>query len=95
METKHFNLGELVQTSGIYARACEDEKFFDYVQKCFGRFMDCDWGEMCEEDKEMNDLALKDGGRIFASYEKEGMPKIWIITEWDRSVTTILFPSEY
>lgn len=96
MGLKHFNLGTVVQTNGVYTKACEDEKFFDYVQKCFGRFMNGDWGEMCDEDKEMNDNALKNGDdRILASYENNGMPKLYIITEWDRSYTTILFPSEY
>jgi len=50
---------------------------------------------MCQEDKQQNELALKAGLRFFSAYEKEGMPKIWIITEADRSATTILFPEEY
>jgi hypothetical protein len=90
-----FGLGMLVNTIGVNDFMEESSKNAMYIHECLGRYRECDWGEMCEEDKEMNDLALKEGGRIFASYEKEGMPKIWIITEWDRSVTTILFPSEY
>lgn len=59
----------------------------------------CDWGDICEEDKAANDRALEKGERILSSY-KVRTPKgayrvIWIITEWDRSGTTILFPEEY
>ena len=42
-----------------------------------------------------NELALKACYRLLSAYEKEGLPKIWIITEADRSVTTVLFPEEY
>lgn len=53
-----------------------------------------DWGEMCEEDLKANDQALENGGRLFSSYP-EGGTKFWIITESDRSATTILLPSDY
>mgnify|MGYP006981750763 FL=1 len=49
---------------------------------------------MSEGDKEMNELALKDGGRLMGTY-KTCKGKVWIITEADRSVTTVLFPKEY
>ena len=55
-----------------------------------------DWGDLCKEDKALNDSALANGNdRILSSYTNENDVKIWIITEWDRSVTTILFPEEY
>ena len=83
-----------VVTRGINNAMCDSEDFTKEVMKCFARYNNNDWGEMCDEDIETNNFALKNGGRIFASYETcKG--KIWIITEWDRSVTTILFPSEY
>ncbi|MDE6020535.1 MAG: hypothetical protein K2H01_06040 [Ruminococcus sp.] len=51
---------------------------------------------MDDEDKALNDAAVKNGDeRIFAAYIDSTGRKIWIITEWDRSATTILFPSEY
>lgn len=53
-----------------------------------------DWGDMCKEDKDSNNAALKDGDRIFSSYEINGF-KFWIITESDRSATTVLLPSDY
>lgn len=65
-----------------------------------------DWGNLCDSDKAQNNRALKSGEeRLFSSYELDGegyedmygvkSKKLWIITEWDRSVTTVLFPSEY
>ena len=95
MENK-FELGRLVTTNGVHNFMEENIDNELYLIDCFTRYIKCDWGSMCDEDKEMNDLAVANGNdRIFASYEKEGMPKLWIITEWDRSYTTILFPSEY
>lgn len=54
-----------------------------------------DWGDICEEDKEENDKALEVGNRIMSVYTLENGTKVWIITEWDRSVTTLLLPEEY
>jgi hypothetical protein len=48
-----------------------------------------------DEDRVANELALQDGDRLFSVDTKEGLAKIWVITEWDRSVTTVLFPDEY
>ena len=90
-----FDLGMIVNTIGVHNYANENVDNYNYVMRCFERYINCDWGEMCDEDKELNNEALTTQDRIMASYEKEGMPKIWIITEWDRSATTILFPSEY
>lgn len=55
-----------------------------------------DWGELGEEDTIANDLAVLDGMRVLSAYRLTPTNvKIWIITEWDRSVSTILLPSEY
>ena len=61
------------------------------------RHVSGDWGELCEEDKELNDQALHDGNRILSAYETSAgyTRKIWVITEADRSVTTLLLPEEY
>ena len=58
------------------------------------RHLNQDWGDVCEEDKQSNNQALIHGGRLLSSY-KLGEETIWIITEADRSATTILLPSEY
>lgn len=54
-----------------------------------------DWGEMDAEDIATNRRGVKHGGRLMSSYELAPNLKVWIITEWDRSVTTLLLPSEY
>jgi hypothetical protein len=60
------------------------------------RHLDGDWGDLCDEDRQQNDAALKSGeARLFSSYQVTPDLKLWIITEWDRSVTTLLLPSEY
>lgn len=55
-----------------------------------------DWGdELCAEDKAANEQALKDGSRLLSCYRTPAGDRLYIITEWDRSVTTIMLPSEY
>lgn len=92
-----FELGQLVATRGVYEKMCEDKDFFDFVNESMCRFESCDWGDMCSEDKALNEEAVSIGeGRIHGSYiHKPSDEKLWIITESDRSATTILFPSEY
>ena len=90
-----FKLGKLVATKAIAVAMEENNKFLKEVHGALDRYITRDWGEMCKEDKDMNDEALKTGDdRIFASYETS-RGKIYIITEWDRSYTTILFADEY
>jgi hypothetical protein len=91
-----FPLGRTVMTSGVNDKVADDSKFAEFVTKSLARHATGDWGDMSQEDKAENDLALKAGNlRIFSAYEKPELPKIWIITEADRSATTILFPDEY
>ena len=54
-----------------------------------------DWGDLPEEDIEENELSLREGYRLFSAYHLNTGTKIYVITEWDRSVTTILLPDEY
>lgn len=54
-----------------------------------------DWGDVGPEDRAANDRALTDGDRLLSAYLTDGGTKVWIITEWDRSVTTVLLPEEY
>ncbi len=53
-----------------------------------------DWGDLCAFDRRQNEIALRDGYRVFSSYNIPA-GRVWIITEADRSVTTILLPEEY
>ncbi len=53
------------------------------------------WGSVCEEDTKANDAAVNNSERILSSYRIGEYTRVWIITEYDRRVTTILLPSEY
>jgi len=91
-----FQLGRTMMTAGVNDQVADDSKFAKFVTESLARHATGDWGDMSQEDKAENDLALKAGDlRIFSAYEKPGLPKVWIITEADRSATTILFPDEY
>ena len=60
------------------------------------RHLNGDWGDLDDYDKRQNDAALESGeDRLFSSYQVAPGLQLWIITEWDRSVTTLLLPSEY
>lgn len=59
------------------------------------RHMSNDWGELSAEDVRENELSLKEGFRLLSAYRTVKGQKLWIITEADRSATTILLPSEY
>ena len=54
-----------------------------------------DWGNLDQHDKQLNDLAVKDGSRIFSAYHIGPKLRIWLITEADRSSTTVLLPDDY
>jgi len=90
-----FELGQTVQTRGI-AAACENnEAFTKEIYEAFNKYVLCDWGDTCAEDCALNDSAVKNNDdRIVAKY-KTSAGNIFIITEWDRSYTTILFANEY
>ena len=66
------------------------------VQTAMNRHAAGDWGDLDDSDRRQNEAALKSGeDRLFSSYQVTRDLKLWIITEWDRSVTTLLLPSEY
>lgn len=54
-----------------------------------------DWGELSDEDRQQNELAITMNQRVLSSYLLGNGQKIWIITEWDRSATTVLLPDDY
>ena len=90
-----FQTGRIVLTSGVYEWSVVNSDFARFVQTCLKRHIRGDWGNLSAEDRELNDKALKDGSRLLSAYEHWRLPKIWIITEADRSVTTVLFPEDY
>lgn len=85
-----FFLGRLYATPGaIQALTSSD------IQTALSRHHQGDWGELTSEDIEANNDALQDGNRLLSAYSGENGIRFWVITEWDRSVTTVLLPSEY
>ncbi|QBX63350.1 hypothetical protein [Dehalococcoides mccartyi] len=95
-----FNTGQIVATRGVYDLACENPEFAQFIQKSLNRHVKGDWGDVDDEDKQTNDQALKQGTRLLSAYNDDRFPQngvatIWVITEADRSATTILFPDEY
>jgi len=65
------------------------------VWTALGRHVTGDWGECDAEDAAENDLSVREGFRIFSVYRSAGGVKFWVITEADRSVTTVLLPEDY
>ena len=59
------------------------------------RHVNGDWGDVNAHDRKANEDALREGTRIFSVYRTESGIKFWVITETDRSVTTILLPEDY
>ena len=96
MTGKKFDLGQVVVSKGVDEKMKGDRSFRVFVQVSIGRYVHRDWGQTCDEDAKANNRAIQNGERIRAVYKQ---PKtdttIRIITEADRSVTTILFPDEY
>lgn len=95
-----FRTGQIVTTNGIARAMMLDHGFLEAVRGCLERHCLGDWGDACEETRRQNDEALeaeKNGKLIdslFSVYDIDGT-EIFIITEIDRSVTTVLFPDEY
>lgn len=90
-----FQPGELVVTSSIAEMMTENGKFGNFVVASYQRYLKCDWGDMCTEDKKLNKKSLKTNQSLHGVYRYSDDITIWIITEWDRSKTTILLPHEY
>jgi hypothetical protein len=87
-----FSLGQVVGTPGaLEALAQAQEEPLELL----ARHVTGDWGELDDEDMAQNDFSVKNNLRILSSYTLQSGAKIWLITEADRSATTILLPSEY
>jgi len=90
-----FHTGRTVFTRGVINEVADSADFSKFVIQSMARHCAGDWGDLEKSDKRLNDRAVNVGERILSAYEQKGLPKIWIITEADRSQTTVLFPDEY
>lgn len=87
-----FELGQTVATPGALAALQKaGQEPADFLR----RHVACDWGDLSNEDQNENDYSLENGFRLLSSYRTKADDKLWIITEADRSATTLLLPEEY
>ena len=87
--TVRFSLGQTVITANASLQLATEE-----VLTALKRHASGDWGDLCPEDSLANDEALQHGGRLFSAYGL-GDSRFWIITEADRSATTVLLSNDY
>lgn len=87
-----FNAGKTVATPGALDAMCK-QGIGPFT--LLDRHMTGDWGDLSNEDQSANEQALKQGHRLLSAYQICATQRVWIITEHDRSMTTILLPSEY
>ncbi len=95
-----FSMGAMYLSSGIHLACSEHDRFHHFIMHCIHRHHSCDWGELDAEDYVSNLQALSCGARLFSAYDvpedlRSAHRRVWIITEHDRSATTILLPGEY
>ena len=99
-EPLKFPVGLMVFTHGVADVMADNDDFAKFVTRSLRRHLKGDWGDVNTSDKLTNDEALKNGLRMLSVYNGDRLNRgrdatIWIITEADRSATTILFPDEY
>jgi len=85
-----FKMGPTFSTPGALSELSPED-----ILCALTRHANGDWGCLGPEDWEENQRALNEGGRLFSNYDSKNGQRFWIITEADRSVTTILLPEEY
>ncbi|WP_414442414.1 hypothetical protein [Burkholderia sp. 22PA0106] len=87
-----FKLGRIFATPAAL-HACENSNvaIFDLLL----RHLRGDWGDLPESDRQQNERSLEVGLSLLSSYKLPDGQVVWVITEWDRSITTLLLPSDY
>lgn len=90
MSAAKFPFGQLVATPNALEHVPNSE-----IQTALQRHVTGDWGVVDEHDRQENELSLKEGFRLLSVYRSSSGVKFWIITEADRSVTTVLLPEDY
>lgn len=87
-----FALGQVVATPGALASLAAAGQWWMVF---LARHAQCDWGDLDPHDWQANEAALEHGGRLFSAYTLATGQRLWIISEADRSYTTLLRPDEY
>ncbi len=89
-ERSKVEMGKVYATRGVLLSIPPEQ-----IALAVARHLICDWGDLCEEDREINEDAYLNGGRLFSRYLTEDGEAFYVITEADREMTTLLLPSEY
>ncbi len=84
-----FSLGAIVMTPSVAVIGPDDMK------AALARHAAGDWGDVCASDRKANDRAVKNGNRVLSTYRSDSGIVFWIVTESDRSATTVLLPEDY
>ena len=90
MAAKKFRTGDAYITKNALAKIGFEESY-----QALARHVAGDWGELCDADRRANEVALADGSRLLSIYWTASDVKFYIITEADRSCTTVLLPEDY
>lgn len=90
MNSKRVSLGKVVATPNALERLADAD-----IQQALARHAAGDWGEVSDEDREENEFSLREGFRLMSVYRSAEGETFWIITEADRSSTTVLMPEDY
>lgn len=90
MGEKTVQVGRVVITANALERLNPEDVLRGLCRHAAG-----DWGDCCTQDWQDNDEALQSGWRLFSVYRDANAVKFWVITEADRSVTTVLLPEDY
>ena len=107
-KTCKFESGRVCTGPRVARDMASNNAFMDFVYASFRRHMQCDWGEVFDNIKKQNDRMVKCGGPLLSVYKRSqvpdktfisqfeyDLPELWILTEPDRSATTVLYPDEY
>ena len=89
-----FDIGRFVMTKGIANEIDNNPSYQNEILDCLTKYLSGHWGSLCDDDKQANELAIKNNDRILAKYITSS-GSIYMITEWDRSYTTVMFVEEY
>ncbi|APZ96363.1 hypothetical protein [Fuerstiella marisgermanici] len=87
---QRFRFGSIYITCNAQERLNGDD-----IRNALSRHLSGDWGDVCDEDRQENELSLREGFRLLSVYHASDGTKFWVITEADRSSTTVLLPEDY
>ena len=87
---RKFNMGQMVITSNAQSVLAPED-----VSMALARHSQCDWGEVCAEDRQVNECGVLEQGMILSAYQSAKGVKFWVITDPCHEVTTVLLPEDY